>query len=245
MEFSNASRAMGFSTGSLAGGDFRSALAALGGSTATAVELSALRETEFLPLIDSLSSLDLSKYQHVAVHAPSRLDVLSEQQVVHRLCNLPPRVQVVIVHADVIKQPSAWKQMGRRLCIENMDKRKATGRTVREMRHLFKPLPSATFCLDLAHARQVDPTLSETIEFLTVFRDRLGQIHLSELNARSRHESLSFAGVAALQWVRDLVPHDVPVILEFKANPHELNAHLSFVESTLRNAIPVSQRDVG
>ena len=50
---------IGFSTGALALGDWRKALAMLNKSSATAIELSALREQELEPLIKSLSEIEL------------------------------------------------------------------------------------------------------------------------------------------------------------------------------------------
>ena len=52
-------RPIGFSTGALALGDFRSALAMLVPHSVKAVELSALRDKELMPLMAALPSLDL------------------------------------------------------------------------------------------------------------------------------------------------------------------------------------------
>jgi len=42
----------------------------------------------------------------------------------------------------------------------------------------FKNLPEATFCFDIAHAKQVDPTMQEGYKMLKKFKNRLRQIHL-------------------------------------------------------------------
>ena len=55
-------RLVGFSTGALAFADFRRGLDMLAGTSAKAVELSALRSTELDPLVDSLDSLNLSRF---------------------------------------------------------------------------------------------------------------------------------------------------------------------------------------
>lgn len=238
-------RAIGFSTGSLAAGEYQDALEVLNSSEATAIELSALREHEFRPLIDDLPHLELKKYDHVSVHAPSVLHEYSESDVVAQLEQVVELGYYAIVHADVIQEVSLWSKLGRFLCIENMDKRKSTGRTVGELFRLFSELKEATFCLDVAHARQVDPTLSETVGFLAAYGDRVAQLHVSELNVQSKHERLSYAGVAALRWVRDLIPPRTPIILEFSAGPHELNAHMALVATTLDSQLPAIRRDVG
>ena len=150
-------RPIGFSTGSLSGADFRCALAGLAGTSATAVELSALREPELQPLLDQLVQLDLRQYRHVSFHAPSGLRNLSERALVDALEPLCLRGWPIIVHADLIREFKEWRRLKTALCIENMDKRKATGRVTWELAPLFAELPDARFCLDFAHARQVDP----------------------------------------------------------------------------------------
>lgn len=45
-----------------------------------------------------------------------------------------------------------------------MDKRKRIGCTAMQLRRFFDELPEATFCFDMGHARQVDPTMHETLE---------------------------------------------------------------------------------
>lgn len=54
-----------------------------------------------------------------------------------------------------------WRTLGDRLCIENMDKRKTTGRTADELAVFFAGLTEATLSFDIGHARQIDPTMCE------------------------------------------------------------------------------------
>ncbi|MCH8149530.1 MAG: hypothetical protein IH987_16355 [Planctomycetes bacterium] len=226
-------RAIGFSTGSLAYGDYPAALESLRCTTATAVELSALRERELAPLMRDLKTLDVAQFGHVSIHAPSALHTYDEADIMRLLSPAREAGYMIIVHADVITHHRAWRKLGRQLCIENMDKRKRTGRTASELRDLLDSLPQARLCLDLAHARQVDPSLSETIAILCEFPTRIGQLHVSELNAESRHESLSYGAVAAIQSILGFLPTDVPAILEYHAPPPEVNAHLEFAAKIL------------
>ena len=54
-----------------------------------------------------------------------------------------------------------WRQLGDRVLVENMDKRKPVGRTVEELDLIFEQLPAAGMCFDIAHARQVDSSMTE------------------------------------------------------------------------------------
>jgi len=55
----------GFSTGSLALGDFRLGLQMIEGKRTAAIELSALRDTELETLIDSIEDLDLVQLSQI------------------------------------------------------------------------------------------------------------------------------------------------------------------------------------
>ena len=65
-------RSIGFSTGALALGDFRRALAMLSTVNSSAIELSALRDHELDPLMRALSQLNLRRFRYVSVHVPSK-----------------------------------------------------------------------------------------------------------------------------------------------------------------------------
>lgn len=206
-------RAFGFSTGALALGDFRRGLELLQGIEADAVELSALREDELPLLMAALDDLSLESFQYVSVHAPGRLTSLTEDHVAQRLLPCVDRGFRVVLHPDVIQDAGCWRDFGSWLCVENMDKRKGTGRTAVELRRFLDELPEASVCLDLAHARQFDTTLGVARYILAEFGERVAQVHLSELDARSHHGPLSMAAVDSIQTLSHWIP-EVPVILE-------------------------------
>jgi hypothetical protein len=207
-------RPIGFSTGAIARGDFQQALAIIGELGVNAVELSALREIELLPLIGALDTLDLQKFKYISFHAPSRLDLMSEEQLVDYLQIVAAKQIPLIVHPDVIKSPPLWESLGEFLCLENMDKRKPIGRSVRELDVFFALFPAATFCLDIGHAHQCDPSMFECFAMIEAFHNRLRQIHLSQVNTNSRHETVSYSALIAFQKVIPFLPNHTPVILE-------------------------------
>src|SRR4051812_36265894 len=125
-------RLIGFSTGALAKQDFARGLQMLRKRQIGVVELSALRDTEVVPLLGALDSLDLSFARYVSIHAPSQFHTHSEQAVAKLLRKLLPRRWPIILHPDAVTDPAAWEGFGDWLCIENMDKRKPAGRTVQE-----------------------------------------------------------------------------------------------------------------
>jgi hypothetical protein len=209
---------LGFSTGALAKGNFQAGLDLQRGLGLRAVELSALRVDELLPLMKALSALDLQGFSHVSLHAPSKLGKLDELSLV-AILNDVPMSWPIIVHPDLIRTPSQWRFFGSRLCLENMDQRKPIGRTVPEMEVIFQQLPDASFCFDIGHVRQVDPTMGIAIGMLRRFKGRLRQIHMSEVDPQGKHRSISFAALCAFQRVARLIPEDCPIILESMVEP--------------------------
>ncbi len=207
-------RPIGFSTGAVAKGDFRSALRQLRRHGVRVVELSALRVGELAPLVQSLDHLDLSGFDFVSFHAPSRFPTADEPHVIDRLRCVVTRGIPVVVHPDVISTLEAWQSMGSSLFLENMDKRNRVGRTARDLKNLFECFPAAGFCLDLGHARQIDPTMVEARLMLENFRDRLREVHLSDVNTSSRHDALSAYAISAFRSVAKLIPERAPIILE-------------------------------
>ena len=194
-------KTIGFSTGALAGGNYRHALRMLADKDVNAVELSALRQEELQPLVEDLDNLDLHKFQYIAFHAPSSLDPAFEVTAVRLLASVAARGWPIIVHPNAMHDPAAWAHFDALLCIENMDKRKPIGQTAADLVRIFETLPRASFCFDIGHARQVDPTMSEATAILQHCRKRLKQLHVSEVNTQSKHDPLSLESMLAFQRV--------------------------------------------
>lgn len=214
-------RSIGFSTGALAKGDFRRGLALLRTHACETVELSALRDHELDGLMDSVSGLDLAQFSYVSVHAPSRFVRLSERETAERLAPCIERRWPVIVHPDAIVDHGCWRAFGSLLCLENLDRRKESGRTARELDRHFEALPEAQLCLDLGHARHVDPSMGVAREILHEFGSKVTQLHLSELDAKARHHPLSMATVWAVAEIARHIP-EVPVVLESVVRAEEM-----------------------
>lgn len=209
-------RFFGFSSGALARGDFRRALDLARQANLAVFELSALRLDELAPLVAALDDLaeELSDFREVTFHAPSAFTHDDEEGVVALLEAVHDRGLPLVVHPDVVYTPPLWRRFGGDLRLENMDLRKPLGQTVDSLAPLFSELPEARLCLDLAHARQVDPTLGEAERFLLTYAGRLAEIHLSHVDVDSRHHRLNADAVADFQDLASLVPPWIPVVLE-------------------------------
>jgi len=223
---------IGFSTGSIALDDVQRGLDIATHCRTNAVELSALREDELDPLLQSLDRLEnnLKPFGYISFHAPSKREKMSEIEFVGKLRQVADRGWAIIVHPDVIEDFSLWRALGGAVCIENMDKRKKIGRTAAQLERIFDQLPEATFCFDIGHARQVDPTMQEAESFLRCFKHRIRQVHMSYVNSQSRHERLNFESICAFQQVAHWLDKSIPVILETPVRCGEVDDEISAVE---------------
>ncbi|NYJ11133.1 hypothetical protein GGI64_002184 [Rhizobium leguminosarum] len=224
---------IGFSTGAIALDDFATALRLLEPTRANAVELSALRAVELPILLAALPSRlgELrQRYEYISFHAPTNFD--DEKTLVGQLKTVADMDMNIVVHPDTIHDIPVWKELGNRLCLENMDSRKPIGRTAEELRSFYEHLPEATLCFDIAHARQVDSSMTEGLRIIEEFRDRLVQVHLSEVNSRGKHFSMSFAAKRAYEPFAEILSK-VPVILESVVGNEEITNEIAETEKLL------------
>src|SRR5690242_7412489 len=204
------------------------------------VELSALRQSELLPLLNALDTLDLSGFTHISIHAPSRFEPGWEAVAFESLSRQLIREWPIVVHPDAVSDWTPWRDFGSLLCIENMDRRKPIGRTALELEQVFHHVPEASFCFDIGHARQCDPTMTEAYLILREFGSKLRQVHVSEVNTRSRHDPLSYASILAFQEVAHLIPNSVPLILETLLE----SGHMADEIAAVRRALPAVPRSI-
>lgn len=178
-----------------------------------AVELSALSQNELPSLVAFIKNSIRMPFQYLSVHGPSKGLSGDESELVDSLSALLPYVSSIVMHPDTIQDPSHFRRLGNKLVIENMDRRKSWGRTASELQDLFRELPEAAFCFDIAHAWSVDPSMSVADELLAAFSSRLRQVHLSSLSDSDSHVPLR--GADARLFSRPLSRCvDVPWILE-------------------------------
>jgi hypothetical protein len=164
---------------------------------------------------------------------PNAFDQFTDQDVEKLLSTLVTQKWPVVAHPDALDRVHFWESLGDQLCIENMDKRKAVGRTTAELETVFDKFPQASFCFDIGHARQNDPTMSEAALILRRFRDRLKQVHLSEVNSISRHEGITYTALNSFRKVAHLIPADIPIILETPSPPDQIEGQIHLAELAL------------
>ena len=227
-------RHIGFSTGAVAGGDFSSALALLANQPGIdSIELSALRLHEVEPLLRAIPAMGLHRYSYISFHAPSSFLAEEEAPLVAALTQFVPKDWPIVLHPDTIHDASLWSALGNRVAIENMDRRKATGRTARELHSIFSPLPDARLCFDIGHARQCDTSMAESYRILEAYGSRLAQLHVSEVNSASQHDPITYATKLGFQSIAHLIPAHIPLIIESRVSQDEIPKEIETVLESL------------
>lgn len=172
-------------------GDWPALIDDAAGISSFAIELSALSEPELPGLLGFLEDAPQLPFHFVSVHAPSKQRAMDEDDLVSLLLRIPAWIDAIVIHPDTIVDPTPYRRLGRRLAIENMDTRKPEGQSASDLTAIFDELPEASFCFDVAHAKDVDPTMGEAGRILDTHFSRLSHVHLSSLDAESHHVSLS------------------------------------------------------
>jgi hypothetical protein len=202
---------MGLSTGVEGrGGDWPALVRAACAVSTHAVELAALEAAELGSLAAYLGARPRLPFRHLSVHTPIKGQLGTDAERVAAVAPLP--VRTLIAHPDLVADPAPWRTLGRRAVFENMDARKAFGRTAADLETLFAELPEAGFCLDIAHAHTNDPSLELATELLDRFRGRLREVHLSSIRGGA-HVTLTAEDEALFGPVLARC-RDVPWILE-------------------------------
>lgn len=180
---------LGASTGmwERARGDWRLLTELAVQTSSFAAELAALDEAELGGLVEYLESEPDLPHRYLSVHGPSKGRAMPEPELVATLAALPGWVDAIVLHPDALEDPAAYRPLGDRLVLENMDARKATGRTAAELAPLFAALPEAGFCLDVAHAWSVDNSMAAGEALLDAFGGRLRHVHVSSLDVEGCH----------------------------------------------------------
>ena len=213
---------IGASTGYLTGlrGDWRGLLETVEQTSSFATELAALSEPELVGLRNFLGRIGPLPFRYLSIHAPVKHLEANEDEMIAWLQGMPAQVSAIVAHPDTIEDPSLYRGLGGRLVIENMDARKATGKTVEQLAPVFAELPEAGFCFDIAHAWSIDPTMQLADELLDSFGERLRHVHLSSLQD-GKHVPVLPEHEALFQPILDRC-RDVPWILEAEKPKHWL-----------------------
>lgn len=172
-------------------GDWDAQVAAAWEVSPFAIELSALSEDELPSLGEYLGSARSLPFRYIGIHGPSKHRQMDEEELARQLGEIARYAKGIVMHPDTIDRLEAFRPLGSKLLLENMDSRKLDGRTPEELGRAFAEVPEAGFCFDIAHAWSIDPQMGIAEALLDSFGDRLRHLHISSLSDDLHHVPLT------------------------------------------------------
>lgn len=166
--------------------DWPSALARAHREGWRALELTAIRLERLESLVQLLAEEPgaLDGFERLSVHAPANDVRADPAKIVGLVRHLP---YDVVLHPDIYRGQGWIRELGSRAVFENMDSTKAFGRFTDDLTEVFRTLPEAAFCLDVAHVWTNDPSLALGHELLDRHGSRLRQLHVSGIEPDGTH----------------------------------------------------------
>ncbi len=96
-------------------------------------------------------------------------------------------------------------------------------------------------CLDLGHARQVDPSMIGAYNLLKEFSTQIVQLHVSEVDTFNRHDPISQSAALAFLQVQPYVPENAVLIVESRVGEPEIDREIEKVK-LLFSAVPAREK---
>lgn len=181
-----------------------------------AIELFPQGEKHLDMMIDVLSKDVYSKYEWVSMHAPSYFCKNNEKtrRIFEKLRKVVLKFDIknVTFHPDRIIDWDIMNEISDLpVSLENMDVDKRLGKSVFDMERLLKK-GNFGLTLDVQHCYTNDQTMNTASEFISTFKDKIKEIHLSGFDPDKLHVPLHTVGQdIIINSVKDL---DIPIILE-------------------------------
>lgn len=206
----------------------------------TCLEISSLRENNLDYVLEMIDKLDLCKYKYISFHIPSKLNYITEDELIKKLEYIYLKEWYMILHPDIIIDYNKWTNFRDKLLIENMDSRKRIGSDENSLKQIFTKLPEANLCFDIAHSMDMDPLGFEGEFILSSYVDKLKQIHISgilnsvhcEITEHLLNEYLDILVNSNLDTIES-----VPFIIESPLNRYIINSEIKKVERLIESTL--------
>jgi sugar phosphate isomerase/epimerase len=200
---------IGFASGCFTATDYDLALAVGRAHRTSAFELGCY-QTSWLPLACGRArQVAAGSWPWLSVHTP-RFAPRQEQRVAEQLgeLGLP-----LVLHADRLRAPAAWRPLGAAVLVENIAEPGRRGSTADTLDEVFAALPDARFCLDVSHAYAVGGR-PLVVDLARRYPDRLAQLHVGCTGVPERPGEPLPADADLVRLALDAADRTLPVIIE-------------------------------
>lgn len=133
--------------------------------------------------VEELETSDFDGFDYVSIHAPKitygkNKDTEFTLTQIKKIDKLR-KLDAVVVHPDLVEDFSVLQDTGLNIAFENMDVRKASFQTAKELDELTTRFGFDKFVLDLNHVYTVDASMVMLDEFYELLGDRIVEIQIS------------------------------------------------------------------
>lgn len=169
--------------------------------------------------LDRSFDLDLSGFEYRSLHGSTisggedhekMREIFQKILKLHEMMNF----HAIVFHPDEILDYTVFDEFDLPYAFENMDTRKKSHTTVKEMRELLERR-DAKMVLDIQHTYEHDPSMQLADDFLASLKDRMVQIHISGCSPITEdmgpHHMLHLRDQAIIV---QHTPTDIPLIIE-------------------------------
>lgn len=195
----------------------------------------ALKEWKWL---DDVTIEDLKHFSYVSFHAPAHdyspsietSTIIKKILFIHECVR---RLDLVVVHPDLIRDFSALAASNLPIAIENMDRKKSMGRNPNDIFLILEQYPEWKMVLDLNHVYTNDQSMKLAESFIEKFGNKIAEIHLSGFI--KSHDPLFETRQAKI--IESAKGISVPIIVESLLSPENLEREKKYILKILKNSV--------
>tara|TARA_Y100000310_G_scaffold311212_1_gene357287 strand:- start:523 stop:1242 length:720 start_codon:yes stop_codon:yes gene_type:complete len=199
-----------------------------------AIELNCIDPNNLYELL-KIKDNDLKKFDYISLHAPAIKMFYQDNQKTKKVLDLISEInkrldlKCIIIHPDRVIDWKIFLKYKLPLAIENMDKRKKTGKTDQSLNGFFKKT-NFKMILDINHCFTVDRSMRLTKRLIEKFQNKICQIHISGYLKNKSHYPLYITKQKNL--IDPIRNRNWPIIIEsVLSNPQELKKEYRFAKS--------------
>lgn len=201
-----------------------------------AIEVFALNEDHLDILINTIPPDHYSRFSWVSLHAPSAVykDTPKIKRILEKIRKVVMKFNMknIVFHPDKVKDWHVFESISDLpVSFENMDNYKKRGKTFEEMEEILIK-GNYSFTLDVQHCFTLDSTMENAREFISKFKDRIIEIHISAFDPKKLHYPLyKMKQDVIIDSIREL---DVPIIIESTFDSYdEIEKELDYIRKRL------------
>lgn len=217
---------LGFTTGKLDTLSYQEKIEFFQKLGCNALEVGGLHFERFPLFTETFEKVNYNKFSYRSFHAPCRKngeriiyqndqptrEILDEISALHKMISF----SLIVLHPDQVKDWGVFADYQLPWAIENMDNRKASCKTVADIKNIFQKF-DGKLVVDVNHCFSNDPTMKLATDFFREFDNKIAEVHLAGF--AGYHEPLFLTKQDFI--MAAITKKNIPIIIESVCNTKE------------------------